>query len=101
MIRSRRTYAFAGIARPRGFVRTLQQLFANLVGTRFFPDHHLFTKAELDELLRDSKAANAEMLITTEKDRVRLPPDFPAWTLRLDVEILEGGAALSQRLAVL
>jgi len=101
VIRDRRTYAFAGIARPRGFVRTLQQLSANLVGSRFFPDHHLFTKAELDGLLRDAKGANAEMLITTEKDRVRLPPDFPAWTLRLDVEILEGGEALSRRLAVL
>jgi tetraacyldisaccharide 4'-kinase len=101
VIRDRRTYAFAGIARPRGFVRTLQQLSANLVGTRFFPDHHLFTKVELDGLIRDAKAANAEMLITTEKDRVRLPPDFPAWTIRLDVEILEGSDALSRRLAVL
>jgi tetraacyldisaccharide 4'-kinase len=101
VISHRRAFAFAGIARPRSFLRTLGELSANLVGARFFPDHHSFTRAELDHLLSAAKTVDAEMLLTTEKDRIRLPSDFPAWTIRIDVEILEGGEMLSQKLDVL
>ncbi len=100
-VRGQRAYAFAAVARPQSVLRTLRELSVELVGSRFFPDHHRFTKAELDGLLREAKARNAEKLLTTEKDRVRLPAGFPAWTVRLDVEILEGADALSKRLAVL
>jgi tetraacyldisaccharide 4'-kinase len=101
VIRDRQAFAFAGVARPGSFVRTLRDLSARLVGTRFFADHHLFTRPELDRLLSDAKGLRAEMLVTTEKDRVRLPAQFPAWTVRLDVEVLEGGDTLSHRLALL
>ena len=94
-------YAFAGVARPESFLETVRELNAVLVGSRFFPDHHWFTQAELDDLLREAKRQQAEMLITTEKDLVRLPPGFPAWAVRLEVKILQGADTLSHRLSVL
>jgi tetraacyldisaccharide 4'-kinase len=100
-IRDRPVYAFAGVARPSSFLRTLRELSANVVGARFFPDHHRFTREELQRLLDEAKGLKTQMLITTEKDRVRLPKSFPAWAIRLDVEIVEGADALSQRLAIL
>jgi tetraacyldisaccharide 4'-kinase len=89
------------VARPSSFLRTLRELSANVVGARFFPDHHRFTPSELQRLLDEANGLKTQMLITTEKDRVRLPKSFPAWAIRLDVEIVEGADALSQRLAIL
>jgi len=100
-IRDRAVYAFAGVARPNRFLRTLGGLSARVVGARFFPDHHRFSGEELQRLLDEAKAVKAEMLITTEKDRVRLPRGFPAWAIRIEVEIVEGADILSQRLAIL
>ncbi|WP_237477743.1 tetraacyldisaccharide 4'-kinase [Lichenibacterium dinghuense] len=76
----RRLFAFAGIGRPEKFFDTLAEAGLEVAGTRAFPDHHAFTAAERDALLAAAAAAGAA-LVTTEKDRVRLPADFPAAAL--------------------
>ncbi len=101
VIRGRRAFAFAAVARPRSFLRTLRGMSADVVGARFFSDHHLFTRAELDRILRAAEEHRADLLLTTEKDQVRLPAGFPAWTVRLGVEILEGGDSLFEKLRLL
>lgn len=85
-LRGRPVLAFAGIGRPEKFFDTLRALGADVAGTRAFPDHHAFAAAELDALR--AAAARGLTLVTTEKDRVRLPRDFPALALpvRLAVE---------------
>lgn len=65
---------FAGIANPNKFYATLSENGARLTGTRSFPDHHQFTEIEAQRLLRSARERNA-MLVTTEKDWVRLPDD--------------------------
>ncbi len=83
---------FAAIARPEAFARTAAALGGSVVPPRWFPDHHFFTPGELSELR--SQAGDA-VLLTTEKDRVRLPAGFPAWAVRLEVELVEGEATLA------
>ncbi|MEM6663901.1 MAG: tetraacyldisaccharide 4'-kinase [Pseudomonadota bacterium] len=68
-------FAFAGIGRPEKFFYTLRHMCAQLVGTRTFPDHHPYSPAIIRRLIRDAMASNA-MLVTTEKDAVRLPQMF-------------------------
>jgi tetraacyldisaccharide 4'-kinase len=63
--------AFAGIGRPEKFFETLRGIRADVVETRSFPDHHMFTSNEADEMLAVAKAKNLR-LVTTEKDRMRL-----------------------------
>jgi tetraacyldisaccharide 4'-kinase len=65
---------FAGIANPRKFYDTLSQNGARLTGTRSFADHHPYTERQAERLLRWAREWNA-MLVTTEKDWVRLPED--------------------------
>jgi tetraacyldisaccharide 4'-kinase len=65
---------FAGIAHPEKFYSTLGQSGARLTATRSFPDHHRFSEREAASLLKAARAQNA-MLVTTEKDWVRLPED--------------------------
>jgi tetraacyldisaccharide 4'-kinase len=67
----RKIVAFAGIARPEKFFATLRALGADLVDQISFEDHHRFTPSEIARL--NAKARNAgAMLVTTEKDYIRL-----------------------------
>jgi tetraacyldisaccharide 4'-kinase len=72
-----RVVAFAGIARPEKFFETLERSGAIVVGQRAFSDHYRFTAADCADLHRQAKRRRA-ILVTTEKDWVRLPPGFPA-----------------------
>jgi tetraacyldisaccharide 4'-kinase len=66
-----RIVAFAGIARPEKFFRLLHDIGAQVVATRAFPDHHLFTPRDIAELRTLAQAHDAQLL-TTEKDATRL-----------------------------
>jgi tetraacyldisaccharide 4'-kinase len=64
-----RVVPFAGIAAPAAFAATLRELgvAGDLVA---FPDHHWYSAADIRAL--EARAADAEALVTTEKDWVRL-----------------------------
>jgi tetraacyldisaccharide 4'-kinase len=63
--------AFAGIGDPAKFFETLAATGAVVEHTMSFPDHHVFTHSECEEILAEAKKRNL-VPITTEKDRVRL-----------------------------
>jgi tetraacyldisaccharide 4'-kinase len=65
---------FAGIARPAKFFATLRNEGARLIDTRAYPDHYRYSERQARSLLKDAKDYNA-MLVTTEKDYVRLEGD--------------------------
>lgn len=70
-----RVLAFAGIGRPEKFYNSLKELGINLSKTIDFPDHHQYTSAELEALIRKAKELQAE-LYTTSKDFVKIPKDL-------------------------
>ncbi|MEQ8707500.1 MAG: tetraacyldisaccharide 4'-kinase [Rhodospirillales bacterium] len=74
--------AFSGIGRPEKFFRTLTEAGAGIRARRAFADHHPFTRAEIEHLITTARTEKA-VLVTTEKDFVRIPPD-----LRPDVQVL-------------
>jgi tetraacyldisaccharide 4'-kinase len=65
---------FAGIARPSKFFDTLRGNGARLIDARSYPDHYRYSERQARSLLKEAKDYNA-MLVTTEKDWVRLPDD--------------------------
>jgi tetraacyldisaccharide 4'-kinase len=71
-LRGKRIMAFAGIARPEAFKDTLNGLGAEVIYFESFRDHHSFKKKEIRELFARKERMNADYLITTEKDWVRL-----------------------------
>jgi tetraacyldisaccharide 4'-kinase len=71
----RAVFAMAGIGRPEKFFQTLQAMGARIVGTKAFPDHHEHTARELESIKRMTAEAGA-ILVTTEKDFVRIAPPF-------------------------
>ncbi|MEM1385662.1 MAG: tetraacyldisaccharide 4'-kinase [Pseudomonadota bacterium] len=64
--------AFAGIGRPEKFFATLAGMGAQLLVREAFPDHHRYSESILWRLRRTAERHGA-MLVTTEKDAVRLP----------------------------
>ncbi len=64
--------AFAGIGRPEKFFSTLEMLNCDVVRSISFPDHHPYTDEEIYDLQTEAESIGA-VLVTTEKDKVRLP----------------------------
>lgn len=71
----RRAIAFAGIGRPEKFYQSLRELGFDLLETTDFPDHHFYSRAELQELIKKARQKQA-VLITTSKDYVKIPADL-------------------------
>lgn len=92
---AQRWLAFAGLGRPEKFRTTIQSLGLSLAGWSPFPDHYPYTSQDLEDLTSRARALNARLL-TTEKDTLRLPPDFAAQVAILPVtlEIKEKKAIL-------
>jgi tetraacyldisaccharide 4'-kinase len=106
-LQGKRVAAFSGIATPERFEETLIAHGAILASKRRFLDHHAFNDEDLDEVLDQAIRAKAEMIITTEKDAVRLQsrfrPPIPLMYVRLEVEILgdaEGFNAAVERICL-
>ncbi len=73
---------FAGIGNPEKFFESVRNSGANIITTRAFPDHHHYSRGEIDSLIHHANQANARLLTTT-KDMVRIPPD-----LKSNVDVL-------------
>jgi tetraacyldisaccharide 4'-kinase len=73
-IGQRKVLAFAGIADPAKFFATLTAAEIQIAIRATFPDHHRFSAAEALDLVAQAQTKNL-MLLTTEKDLVRLAGD--------------------------
>jgi tetraacyldisaccharide 4'-kinase len=88
--------AFCGIGNPESFRSTLLSLNADVRGFLVFPDHHSFSKEDMKKIYRLSVEKNVDMVITTQKDGIRLlkelPAGFPLWELRIRLVVKEDDA---------
>ncbi|MBX3243310.1 MAG: tetraacyldisaccharide 4'-kinase [Acidobacteria bacterium] len=65
-------FAFCGIGNPGNFFRSLEMNGIDICGDRAFRDHSSYTVATIKELEAEAAKANANALITTAKDAVKL-----------------------------
>jgi tetraacyldisaccharide 4'-kinase len=84
----------SGIAQPESFENSLKELGGDLVYSKRFADHHRFTQQEILNAINRGKKRQAELIITTQKDAVRIPKldrrDLPFYFMRVEIKILEG-----------
>ena len=70
-------FAVAGIAAPSRFFDGLRALGTTLVGTLPFRDHHRYSRKDVNRIMAEAASSRAEVILTTEKDYVRLLPFRP------------------------
>lgn len=101
----RRLIAFCGIARPEQFFAGLKKLGMELHETISFPDHHRYSQADVDRLLRTRNSSGAEGFISTEKDAINLGPLAkqlqPFETAAVELELEDAGEKLAELVTAL
>lgn len=90
---------FCGIGNPSRFVKSVEQLGAEVVATHTLPDHVGIGSKELRQLASLCQQSGAELLLCTEKDVVKLPRvDLPiklGW-VEVELEIVKNADAWEQ-----
>lgn len=93
-LKNRKVAAISAIARPESFEAFLMDFGADIVHTARYADHHRYTEQQILDFVNQAKAAGAEIIVTTEKDAVRIPrllrEDIHFYFLRVEIDILSG-----------
>jgi tetraacyldisaccharide 4'-kinase len=102
-LRGRRAAAFCGIGNPEAFRRTLTDLGASVNELRTFPDHHGYTRADVESLRSWARQQATDcVVVTTQKDMVKLRlSDLGGrelWALRVRLAVGAGKEELDRRL---
>jgi tetraacyldisaccharide 4'-kinase len=96
----KRVAAFCGIGNPAGFRHTLESTGAQIVAWREFPDHHAFAEADKKELASLMAHSDAELVLCTQKDLVKLRQDVissrPLWAVEIEMQFLAGRELLEE-----
>ena len=95
---ARNWFGLCGIGDPQTFVRQLQSVGGRSAGCRCFADHHHYTVSNLENVRREARSANADVIVTTEKDWAKLralpaatDKTLPIWRVDLRVQFLGDG----------
>ena len=97
--------SICGIAAPESFEGALHKLGAKVDLAKRYIDHHYYTDGELTSFMTRCLRRDLAMIVTTEKDAVRMPrlPDkeikVPIYFLRVEIEILSGRESWEQCVA--
>ena len=88
-LEARRVAGFCGLGNPQNFWSTLESLGLQVVFRWEFEDHHTYKSYELQRLAHQARTHGAEVLVTTEKDRINCPNHFEKAIAPLDLAWLE------------
>ena len=101
---AQRVLAFSGIGNPGRFAETVAATGTELTGWVTFQDHHRYDGGDIQGLLETFRTSHADLMLTTEKDAVRMMADdeirenflaqFPVWYLPVVVRLTAGEETL-------
>lgn len=71
-LEGKRIFSLCAIGNPESFKSTLRESGADIIGFKFFRDHHSFTQGELNKVIADSKPLSVDAIVVTQKDSVKI-----------------------------
>ena len=89
-LRAQSVAAFCGVGNPESFFNQLRQEGYTPVFTRAFADHHNYSRADLNRLIKEAKDHGARGLMTTAKDALKLASlelELPCYVLEIKISI--------------
>jgi tetraacyldisaccharide 4'-kinase len=97
--------AFCGIGNPAGFRHTLGACGYQVVSFREFPDHHRYTRQDVELLCQWSDGLDVAAVLCTAKDLVKIRIDQlgrrPLRAVSIGLEFLAGQSELVAALRAL
>lgn len=93
-LEGKRILAVCGIGNPDAFATTLMRCSAESVELLAYPDHHVYTEADFVRIDTVFQAAQADIIVTTQKDEQKLEalvgdPELPIFVLAVALVITE------------
>jgi tetraacyldisaccharide 4'-kinase len=83
-------FAFCGIGSPESFKKTVLSAGCSLKGIKKYSDHYTYKQEDIEYIIKEARAGNADWIVTTEKDMVRLrgmrlPENLVALKIRIAI----------------
>ncbi|MDI6744656.1 MAG: tetraacyldisaccharide 4'-kinase [Thermodesulfovibrionales bacterium] len=83
-------FAFCGIGSPESFKKTVLSAGCSLEGIKKYSDHYTYKQEDIEDIIKEAKTGNADWIVTTEKDMVRLrgmrlPENLVALSIRIAI----------------
>ena len=99
-VTNKQAMVFSGIGNASAFRATVVSLGVTILDEMVFPDHFRYTTSHLNEIRGRMKKIGVSIVLTTEKDAVKLEPllkeNDEIWAISLEVNISEGREQLEQ-----
>ena len=84
-LKGKRILAVCGIGNPDAFVATLTQCSVASVELLAFPDHHVYTETDKQQIETTFQETAADLIVTTQKDEQKLARFVEDWNLPIVV----------------
>jgi len=101
-LEGKKALAFSGIGNPLSFEKSLDLLKVQVLSHRRFPDHFFYQKKDILNLEKEAQNLEADFMITTEKDSIRIPMmselKIPIYIFKIDLVIINGEETLWKRI---
>jgi tetraacyldisaccharide 4'-kinase len=101
-LRGKKVLAFSGIGNPLSFEKSLELLEVEVIKHCKFPDHFSYQELDILNLEKEAQELGADLMITTEKDCVRIPMmndlQVPIYVLKIDLVIIKGEELLLRQI---
>lgn len=103
VLAGKRILAVCGIGQPETFVATLMRCSPEGVELLAYPDHHDYTEADVKQIGTTFQAAEADLIVTTQKDEQKLArlvaqQELPIVVLEIALVITEAVEKFSEML---
>lgn len=93
-----KVFVCCAIGNPNSFLNTVSSTGATVVGQKFFPDHHLFGRADLEAIAEAAAENGAAVIVCTHKDLVKIGLNqfrgVPIYALVAEIVFLQGETEL-------
>ncbi len=103
-LQGKKVLAFAGIGDPTSFRKVVERLSPMYAEYHIFQDHFRYAGKSADELNRRFDMMEADVMITTEKDAVKLRPSLfdprPCWVISARLNIDRGWEEMEDLVAM-